>query len=267
MPTTTCIAPLTDGTTLCGAPSTTTRIVEGLVCALCDEHAAELDAEEGPRVYTYTIFDADPNVSSGGALPDHEDVEIEADDADDALSEARERVARAAKECDRDSSYAAGDRLWVQVWDADGVPVRDASYTITEDDLGGPLLTVVDPDRDLSCVLDERVAGLSSEVIEYAGSAYIVTTGTGEISYGSDGGACAFAYDADDVRTWLTSTRADETLDYGDMCDALSASNDRDLAIYLAARHEYRLTEEGACVPVLSDAEYALVRAAVRAVS
>lgn len=194
MPTTTCIAPLADGTTLCGAPSTTTRIVEDLSCALCDEHAAEIDrdTEEDPRVFTYTI---------------------------------------------------------------------------TDDDLGGPLMTVVDPDRDLSCVLDERISGLSSEVIEHAGSAYIVTTGTGETSYGSDGGACAFAYDADDVRAWLTSTRADETLDYGDLCDALSATNDRDLAIYLAARHEYRLTEEGACVPVLDDAEYDLVRAAVRAMS
>lgn len=47
--TTTCIAPLTDGATLCGAPSTTTRIVEDLVVALCAEHAAELDAERAAR--------------------------------------------------------------------------------------------------------------------------------------------------------------------------------------------------------------------------
>jgi hypothetical protein len=30
---------------LCGGPATTTRTVEGLECALCAAHAAEIDAE------------------------------------------------------------------------------------------------------------------------------------------------------------------------------------------------------------------------------
>jgi hypothetical protein len=34
---------LTDA--LCGAPATAERTVEGLVCPLCAEHAAELDEE------------------------------------------------------------------------------------------------------------------------------------------------------------------------------------------------------------------------------
>ena len=40
-----CIAPVGDGDALCGAPATEERIVDDLVCALCAEHAAELDAE------------------------------------------------------------------------------------------------------------------------------------------------------------------------------------------------------------------------------
>ena len=39
-----CIAP-TDGDALCGRPATTTRIVDGLDCALCAEHAAEYDED------------------------------------------------------------------------------------------------------------------------------------------------------------------------------------------------------------------------------
>lgn len=39
-----CVAPLEDGT-LCGEPATEARVVEDVVCALCTQHAAELDAE------------------------------------------------------------------------------------------------------------------------------------------------------------------------------------------------------------------------------
>ena len=48
----TCIAPLgevpqdgLEGVALCGAPATTTRVVEGLTCALCELHAREIDNE------------------------------------------------------------------------------------------------------------------------------------------------------------------------------------------------------------------------------
>lgn len=34
-----------DDDTLCGEPATTDRIVEGIVCPLCAEHARELDSE------------------------------------------------------------------------------------------------------------------------------------------------------------------------------------------------------------------------------
>ncbi len=46
-----CIAPMSDDVDprLCGAPATEERDVEGLVCALCAKHAAEMDAERGEK--------------------------------------------------------------------------------------------------------------------------------------------------------------------------------------------------------------------------
>lgn len=46
----TCIAPLSDveslaGVQLCGQPATTTRTIEGNVCAFCTDHAHEIDCE------------------------------------------------------------------------------------------------------------------------------------------------------------------------------------------------------------------------------
>ena len=47
-----CIAPIDDmpeegldNVRLCGAQATTTRLIENLVCALCEEHAREIDDE------------------------------------------------------------------------------------------------------------------------------------------------------------------------------------------------------------------------------
>jgi hypothetical protein len=43
-----CVAPIDDDQPeprLCGEPATTTRIVEELVCPLCEAHATELDEE------------------------------------------------------------------------------------------------------------------------------------------------------------------------------------------------------------------------------
>jgi hypothetical protein len=98
--------------------------------------------------------------------------------------------------------------------------------------------------------------------IDVDGNEYVVTTGTGEMNYGSDlGGSAAFAYLASDV------DEMDDVADYGEFCDAIDTEEDRDLAIALAAREGLRLTHAGACTPVLSDEEYLLVRAAVAAVA
>ncbi len=46
-----CIAPMSDDVDprLCGAPATAERDVEGLTCAMCAKHAAEMDAERGEK--------------------------------------------------------------------------------------------------------------------------------------------------------------------------------------------------------------------------
>jgi hypothetical protein len=91
-------------------------------------------------------------------------------------------------------------------------------------------------------------------VVEHAGATYCVTTDTGEVNFGSErGGWAAFAYDSSDD--------TDEEIDnYNDFCQCFYAVADRGLAIEVAKRG-YRLTEAGSCTPVLTDAEFLLVRA------
>ena len=107
----------------------------------------------------------------------------------------------------------------------------------------------------------------AATTIVFRGETYVVTTGTGERGYGRDGGACAFAYEADDVSDYLDAHASIERIDYTEFCNAVTCDEDRDLAIYLAAREEMRLTRAGACTPVLSDEEYTLVRETVEALS
>lgn len=85
--------------------------------------------------YTYTIFDADPNSSSGCAWPDQTEVEIEARDDEEALDAAREALASAALECGPDE-YDAGQKLHMIVWDEHGVIVGQPTHTLSSDELG-----------------------------------------------------------------------------------------------------------------------------------
>lgn len=102
---------------------------------------------------------------------------------------------------------------------------------------------------------------ISNETIEINGSTYVVTTGTGERSYGDDlGGSASFAYDADDVAD------LEQVADYAAFCDAVSPvgeddPNWLDLAVALATRGQ-RLTIAGACSPALTDREYRIARIA-----
>lgn len=102
---------------------------------------------------------------------------------------------------------------------------------------------------------------ISTISINVNGCDYIVTTGTGERSYGRDlGGSAAFAYDADDVRD------AEQPKSYSEFCDAVSPvgeddSNWLDLAVALAVRGR-RLTIAGSCTPALTDREYQIARRA-----
>ena len=106
-------------------------------------------------------------------------------------------------------------------------------------------------------------AGLKTSRLTVDGSDYVLALGTGERSYGRDGGDCAFVYDAEDFDGAASTT-------YIDLCDELLPVGDyselRRIAIAAAARLEARVTIAWVCEPVLSDDEYALVRDAVAAV-
>jgi hypothetical protein len=101
--------------------------------------------------------------------------------------------------------------------------------------------------------------GVQSKRVTVYGVEYVVTLGTGEISFGASGGEAGFAYDADEIDE-LTGVSS-----YADFCERAAPDTDRDLAIALAARHQIRLVVPGACDPVLSDDEYALVQATATA--
>lgn len=112
----------------------------------------------------------------------------------------------------------------------------------------------------------DKTMDIQTATVTVDGNEYVLTLGTGEVSYGSDGGTCAFAYDASEYRE--VASRANS---YQDLCDELDPVGDfeelRRIAVYAAARHECRVTIAGACNPVLSDDEYALVRETVAALA
>lgn len=86
--------------------------------------------------YTYTIFDADPNSSSGTQWPTHEDLEIEADSDDEAIQQVAELMEIEAAGLSPDDDYAVGDRLHALVWADDETIVGAPTYTLTAEDLG-----------------------------------------------------------------------------------------------------------------------------------
>lgn len=77
-----------------------------------------------PGVFTYTIFDGNPNASGSCSWPSHTDVEIEADSADEVLEEALDEAGKVGE---------AGDRFWVIVWNADNVVAARGNVTIEGD--------------------------------------------------------------------------------------------------------------------------------------
>lgn len=85
------------------------------------------------------------------------------------------------------------------------------------------------------------------------GQEYCVVYGTGERSYGKNGGELAFAYKSDNEA--LTSK---VIATYQSFCDTFCPESNKELAELLAA-DSYRLTNDN-CDPVLSDDEYAAAR-------
>jgi hypothetical protein len=94
-------------------------------------------------IYTYTIFDANPNTSSGTAWPSHEDIEIEAESDAEALGAVRDVMSTEAAGLNASDGYDVGQRLYALVWDADTVIVGEPTYELTAEDLG------VEADDDL----------------------------------------------------------------------------------------------------------------------
>ena len=86
--------------------------------------------------YTYSIYDGNPAASGGCTLPDHEDLEIEADSDEDARFDVELALEVAAAGLSVDDGYAVGDVLYALVWDADGEVVATLTYTLTAEDLG-----------------------------------------------------------------------------------------------------------------------------------
>lgn len=91
--------------------------------------------------------------------------------------------------------------------------------------------------------------------VTFRGRLYAVTQGTGERSYGRDGGGqCAFAYAASDL---CAADLRPEGWDYSEWCQEISPVEGAGLARKLARVYGLRLTVGGSCAPVLSDEQFA----------
>jgi hypothetical protein len=84
--------------------------------------------------YTYTIYDSHPAASGPCHWPDHENVEIEADDDAEALADVRTILEVAACGLSADG-YEVGQRLYASVWDADENDLGLVTIILTAEDL------------------------------------------------------------------------------------------------------------------------------------
>lgn len=99
------------------------------------------ESDDGPtdettKTYTYTIFDANPNSSSGTEWPSHENIKIEADSDDEAIDEVRDVMSTEAAELNTSDGYDVGDTLHAIIWDEDGTIIGTPTYELTAEDLG-----------------------------------------------------------------------------------------------------------------------------------
>lgn len=100
--------------------------------------------------------------------------------------------------------------------------------------------------------------GVDHCAIEVDYERYIVTLGTGERSYGSDGGVLAFAYRYEDVKT---AWRLADYCEFCELYEPLGESDPEWRAVAIAcALRGWRLTQAGGCSPALTDEEWREVR-------
>lgn len=84
--------------------------------------------------FTYSIFDADPNTSSGTEWPGHAHAQIRA--ADLAAAEERVEEIMSSASYSEDDGYEIGQTIYAIIWDEDGTIVGKPTYEITAEDLG-----------------------------------------------------------------------------------------------------------------------------------
>lgn len=105
--------------------------------------------------YTYTIFDANPNSSSGTEWPTHDDVALEVDSDAEAIEEVRSVMESEAAGLNTSDGYRPGDTLHALVWDEDGTIVGTPTYDLTHKDLG--VSTSEDVVKALASIADASV--------------------------------------------------------------------------------------------------------------
>lgn len=84
------------------------------------------------RVYTYSIFDADPNSSTDMQWPGHNRAKLAAKDL--GAAEARVKEIMSGARFDEADGYEVGQRIYSLIWE-DGVIVASPGYTLTAEDI------------------------------------------------------------------------------------------------------------------------------------
>ena len=87
------------------------------------------------QLFVYSVYDSNPATASEPAWPSHADVEIEADTAEEAVSDVRDALEVAAAGLSAADGYEIGQRIFAIIWHADGTVVASPTYSITEEDL------------------------------------------------------------------------------------------------------------------------------------
>jgi len=165
------------------------------------------------RRYTYTIFDADPAVSGPSAWPSHEDLEIEADSSEDAVSDVAAELDVEAAGLSPSDGYEVGQTIYALVWDADGQVIARLTHDLSAEDLGAD---------------KSGVRSWSTE------ATYVQTYPDASDCYGSDG-ACDVEVQVGEVAgVWYLRTRDDAG--GSDECDDTSYSTEAEA---IAAAEEF----------------------------
>lgn len=85
--------------------------------------------------FTYTIYDSNPHWNNAGVWPSHQDVDIEADSADEAAEDVQDELDVHAAGLSAVDGYDVGQTLHALVWDEDGQIVAEPTRVLTEEDL------------------------------------------------------------------------------------------------------------------------------------